>query len=149
MPKPPQGRYFDTSMLVYALPIIAVLLVASTGCGSSPGEPSGHPAQGTWSGSAVDKGAGTGTMRLVLQYSAAQQTIAGTFLFTPAGGSAVSGTVGGSASATPLDEVMSCEDHPNVGLMSLTVDGSRMQGTYFFTGPCPPLTGGTVDLSKQ
>ncbi|HTM02516.1 MAG TPA: hypothetical protein VL173_03355 [Vicinamibacterales bacterium] len=130
--------------------LVCALSVIACACGSHPGEPAPrHPAEGTWSGSVTDEVAGAGSMRVVLQYLSAQQTISGSFTMTFAGAT-VSGALLGPALAGDLSETMTCGARSALGFMTLTPAGSRMQGHYVvLNDSCSPINSGDLDLTKQ
>ena len=125
-----------------------VTILASAGCDSTnPASPSGSLA-GVWSGTIVDAGSGGGTLRfeLVDQQGGG---LTGTWVTTFADSTNNSY---GELSVTPplgspLQFGLDCA-RMGAALFTMTVTGSRMEGTYSGV-MCPGLTSGTARLGKR
>jgi hypothetical protein len=126
------------------------LVLFHIGCNDTPTAPSPHPAVGDWSGVLIDRNAGQGTLRMNLRYDASTDTVGGIWTLTLARGGTVQGRTTVWAKIEPFVPLLTCGDTGGAGAMNLTVEPDRLHGTFFFfTNRCPPLDGGTIDVTRQ
>jgi hypothetical protein len=143
------------------LPVVLAVCLASSGaCDErTPTTPTSQPGalEGRWSGSMIDRAAGTGAFEVVLTGSNELGT--GTFSLTFADPSA---NVQGSVLARPRDagivdltinltsNARDCTGAPGLFYAArMTLSGNRMTGTYEPTIGCPLLRGGALELNRR
>jgi hypothetical protein len=140
--------------------VLAVCLALSGACDErTPTTPTPQPGalEGRWSGSMIDRAAGTGAFDVVLTGSSELGT--GTFSLTFADPSA---NVQGSVLARPRDagvvdltinlttNARDCTGAPGLFYAArMTLSGNRMTGTYEPTIGCPLLRGGSLELNRR
>lgn len=126
--------------------LVASLMVCQTACRtqSAPSD----PYVGSWSGRATDDVAGTGTVHVTISD---QITAPGSWRWQ--GGPGTTGTLLG-APAVPGDArrhfTLRCDaaGGGGAGLMSVSIAGSVMSGTYFLAG-CSGISRGTLQLTRR
>ena len=127
--------------------MLSLVVVLDLGCDASPTRPT-VAAAGSWAGALTDSTTGSGTLQLQIENPSDTQLVA-TWSATVAG-QTVQGTAFGSAMPTPNFLNVTCTGG-GVGLLTFTVAGTRITGTYSFFGPvrCLPLDQGSVDVTRR
>jgi hypothetical protein len=137
--------------------LVACLLAA--GCDEpAPTAPGPTPVviEGTWSGSMIDRSAGTGQVQLTA--SGIETLAVGTFTLAFADPSAnVSGVLTGRTQNAPTIDLSfgiqtagrDCLAPGGMVVARLALSGNRMTGTYDAGVGCPLLGGGSIELTKR
>jgi hypothetical protein len=150
-------RRSTRSRWVGRMAVMSCLLAA--GCDEpAPTAPGPAPVviEGTWSGSMIDRSAGTG--QVLLTASGIETLALGTFTLTFADPSAnVSGAITGRTQNAPTIDLSlavqtagrDCLAPGGMVFARLALSGNRMTGTYDPGVGCPLLGGGSIELTKR
>ena len=144
----------------WPLVLLAVCLALLGACDERPPTAPTPPAlvvEGRWTGTMADRSAGNGSVELVLNGSGDVGT--GTFsLVFPDASANLQGLVLARAKDSPAIELSinvttnarDCTGAPGLFYSArLTLNGSRMSGTYEPSIGCPLLRGGSLELTRR
>jgi hypothetical protein len=125
--------------------VMAVLFVA-LGCGgsSSPTAPSAPSVAGTWEGTANDKYFGSGGILATMSQSGS--SIMGTWAITPSNASDYGGTLSGTMSGSDVSMTLASSSCPFI--VTATLNGSQMSGSYATTAFCSAAVRGSISLTR-
>lgn len=134
--------------LMFVLIVLGATCGIVGGCGGTDAAPS-DPFAGSWSGVVDDTTSGRGTLQITLSNDARRS---GSWALS-IGGAAAAGNLAPVPSAGGGPErqfTMTCGAPPAGGaaLLTASVDGGALQGTYFAVG-CPNLSRGSTRLAKR
>jgi hypothetical protein len=140
--------------------VVAACIALTVACDERPPTtptPQGLPIEGRWTGTLIDRSAGTGTLDVVLMGSGDVGTGTFTVAFADASANLQGLVLARTRDAPAIDlsinlttNARDCSGAPGLFYAArLTLSGSRMTGTYEPAIGCPLLTGGSMELTKR